>query len=127
MKKPLLCTFCEEGSINMGLDYIQKYYDIVSGRVFLYEQEESPILLMFYNVENALKDNMAESTILVHRKVQSNTFYTINALNELIIELNGDLDKNYIVNWSDYSNFLLIIRAGCLEKIKLNFNRIIHF
>ena len=46
---------------------------------------------------------------MVHRKKESNTIYTINALNRLIKELNGGKeDKSYQVNWNDYRNSIIL-------------------
>jgi hypothetical protein len=35
-----------------------------------------------------MADSILENTILLHRKKESNTLYTINALNDLICSLN---------------------------------------
>ena len=46
-------------------------------------------------------------TISLHRKKNTNTLYTINALNDLIRELNaGKLDKTYPIKWENYKNSL---------------------
>tara|TARA_R110001632_G_scaffold213706_1_gene340119 strand:+ start:761 stop:961 length:201 start_codon:yes stop_codon:yes gene_type:complete len=46
---------------------------------------------------------------MVHRKKESNTIYTINALNRLIGDLNGGKeDKRYQVNWNDYRNSVIL-------------------
>jgi hypothetical protein len=45
------------------------------------------------------------NTILLHRKKETNSLYTINALNTLIKSLNnGFLDKNYMVDWNQLSD-----------------------
>ena len=60
-----------------------------------------------------------ENTILVHRKKQTNTLYTINALNELIKNLNnGYLDKRFMVNWDDYRNSVLLTKEHKLQILK---------
>lgn len=46
---------------------------------------------------------------MVHRKKESNTIYTINALNRLIKELNGGKeDKTYQITWEDYRNSMIL-------------------
>ena len=51
----------------------------------------------------------ARDTISLHRKKQTNTLYTINALNEIIRkENNGVLDKTFPVPWENYHNALLL-------------------
>tara|TARA_A100001011_G_scaffold399454_1_gene508167 strand:+ start:2299 stop:2559 length:261 start_codon:yes stop_codon:yes gene_type:complete len=57
-------------------------------------------------------------TISLHRKKNTNTLYTINALNDLIRELNGGkLDKSYIVDWNNYRNCLLLTNENGVNKI----------
>ena len=41
-------------------------------------------MLCTYNVEQGNTKDIPSNTIMVHRKKDSNTLYTINALNELI-------------------------------------------
>jgi hypothetical protein len=66
------------------------------------------------------------NTILLHRKKESNTLYTINALNTLIKSLNnGKLDKNYIVNWNDYKNSILLTNGPDLRKLDTAIYKII--
>jgi hypothetical protein len=67
-------------------------------------------LICTYNVEHQpdYQENIID-TISLHRKKQSNTLYTINALNEVIREKNdGVLDKSYMVDWNEFSNTLLL-------------------
>ena len=74
------------------------------------------------NVEFAIGN-----TILVHRKKQTNTLYTINALNELIKSLNnGVLDKSYSINWNDYKNCILLVQADGYKKIDTKIKEIIN-
>jgi hypothetical protein len=48
-------------------------------------------------------------TISIHRKKQTNTLYTLNALNKIVMEENaGVLDKNFQIDWEIYKNCLII-------------------
>jgi hypothetical protein len=68
-----------------------------------------------------------DNTILLHRKKESNTLYTINALNTLIKSLNeGFLDKNYMVNWADYKNSILLTNGPELRKLDTSIHKIIN-
>ena len=50
-----------------------------------------------------------KDTISINRKKESNTFYSINALNSLIRGLNnGLLDKQFRVDWSNYQDMLIL-------------------
>jgi hypothetical protein len=68
------------------------------------------------------------NTILLHRKKESNTLYTINALNTLIRSLNGGrMDKNFIVNWQDYKNSILLTNGPDLRKLDTAIHKIVDF
>ena len=57
---------------------------------------------------------------------QSNTLYTINALNEVIREKNdGVLDKSYMVDWLEFENTLLLTNEMGLQKIPTKIFQII--
>jgi hypothetical protein len=77
-------------------------------------------LICTYNVE--YDENFIEGvpdTISLHRKKQTNTLYTINALNETIRELNnGKLDKSFPIPWESYQNSLLLTNEEGLNKIR---------
>jgi hypothetical protein len=77
-------------------------------------------------VEFGNVSNFLENTILVHRKKESNTLYTINSLNRLIESLNGGiLDTNYKVNWNDYQNCILLTKGAELKRVNTKLFRII--
>ena len=70
--------------------------------------------------------SIPENTILVHRKKESNTLYTINALNELIKGLNGGIvDSSYRVNWMHYRNTILLTQQGDLNQLRTKIHKII--
>jgi hypothetical protein len=73
-----------------------------------------------------MSGGLLENTILLHRKKESNTLYTINALNDLIKSLNGgQLDTSFMVNWKDYQNSILLTHAGELKKLDTKIYKII--
>jgi len=70
--------------------------------------------------------NIPENTILVHRKKESNTLYTINALNELIKKLNGGVvDTRYQIDWQHYKNTILLTQQNELKQLKTKIHEII--
>jgi hypothetical protein len=83
---------------------------VYNGRIFIFENTKNDKeLFLTYNVLNMNKDAPKfPNTILIHRKKQTNTLYTLNAMNKLIEEENGKLDKNYTVKWNLYENSLII-------------------
>jgi hypothetical protein len=79
-----------------------------------------------YNVDFGNISNFIDNTILVHRKKESNTLYTINSLNRLIESLNGGvLDISFKVNWNDYQNCILLTKGAELKRVNTKLHRII--
>ena len=79
-----------------------------------------------YNVDFGNVGTFLDNTILVHRKKESNTLYTINALNTLIKELNGGvLDTTYRINWPDYRNCILLTKGPELKRVNTKLYKII--
>ena len=128
MRTQLLCTFTTKSRLNETIDIIVGCNDILYEKVYVFQNgNDLNQLICTYNVE--LIDNYEESiidTISLHRKKQSNTLYTINALNEVIREKNnGVLDKSYMVDWNEFSNTLLLTNEMGLQKIPTKIFQII--
>lgn len=65
--------------------------------------------------------------MLVHRKKETNTLYTINSLNALIRKENdGILDSSYSVDWTKYSNALLVTSNNELKVLNTKVYQIIN-
>jgi len=120
MKTQLLCTFTQKNNLNDVVNLVIECNTIVFDKIYVFENgNDSNQLICTYNVEYE-EDFVQGSydTISLHRKKMTNTLYTINALNDLIRELNdGKLDKSYQVNWEDYQNCLLLTNENGLNKI----------
>jgi hypothetical protein len=57
-------------------------------------------------------------TILVHRKKQSNTIYTINALNKVVkSKTGGQIDNSFIIDWEEFRNCILTTSNYGYKKI----------
>ena len=70
-------------------------------------------------------DSIWPNTISIHRKKQTNTLYSLNAMNELIKKENGGAFKrDHILNWEKLRNKLLIIKNGKLNVFNLQLIRI---
>ena len=111
MKTQLLCTFTKRNKFYETVDIIIACNDVVFDKIFVFQNEKDyHQLICTYNVEltDDYIDN-ARDTISLHRKKQTNTLYTINALNEIIRKENkGVLDKTFPVPWENYHNSLLL-------------------
>jgi len=129
MNNRLYCTFVEINEVKEISEKIQSSYKILFDKIFVLESLDGEKTMLTYNVDlgNSNQEFAIGNTILVHRKKQTNTLYTINALNELIKSLNnGVLDKSYSINWNDYKNCILLVQADGYKKIDTKIKEIIN-
>ena len=130
MKTQLLCTFTTKEKLQDQLQQIRETYHIVYNYIYvLQNKSDLDELFVTYNIDTAYKpEKPLTDTILVHRKKQSNTFYTINALNELIKEENGGtLDKSFTVDWDKFKNSIIVTNVDGTKKINTRVFDIIKF
>jgi len=115
----LLCTFTYRPKLEDTVEAIRENYEIAYDRIFVLQNLREPEeLFCTYNIERGSYDEYLEKTISIHRERETNTLYTINALNQLIMHLNdGVLDKSFPIPWEDYENSLLVTDSGDFEKI----------
>ena len=129
MKTQLLATFTTKVYLDGIVDKIKATYPIVFDKIYILQNEDSPKeLICTYNVDmsNAVDYNAIENTISLHRKKHTNTLYTINALNEVVMNMNnGVKDPNTIVPWENYKNSILVTNADGLNKINTRIFKII--
>ncbi len=124
----LFCTFVAKDRLNEVVELLQHKYAILYNKIFVLESPESDELICTYNIDtgNAL-NNPIEDTILLHRKKESNTLYTINALNNLIKKLNNNkLDFNYKVDWNNYKNSIILTQGTDVRQLNTTIKQIIH-
>ena len=130
MKTQLLCTFTPRNRLDDILELIIECNDILYDKIYVFQNgNDHNQLICTYNVEyedDYVSENIP-NTISLHRKKQSNTLYTINALNEVIRELNnGVLDKRYPIPCEDYHNSLLLTNEAGLNKIPTKIHTIVN-
>ena len=128
MNNKLYCTFTTNDDVGEIIEKIKNSYVILFNKIFVLESLDWQKVMLTYNVDmnNSSTNGIIDNTILVHRKKQTNTLYTINALNELIKSLNnGYLDKKYTINWNDYKNCILLIQTEGFNKIDTKIREII--
>ena len=130
MKTQLLCTFTTKEKLQDQLQQIRETYHIVYNYIYvLQNKSDLDELFVPYNIDTAYKpEKPLTDTILVHRNKQSNTLYTINALNELIKEENGGtLDKSFTVDWDKFKNSIIVTNVDGTKKINTRVFDIIKF
>jgi hypothetical protein len=128
LKNKLFCTFTTEENLDSILYEINSEYSILYKKIFVLSSPDSKELMCTYNIEdNGRPPRMMPNTILVHRKKDSNTLYTINSLNALIKSLNnGVLDSSYMVNWQDYKNSILLYQNDTFKKLNTQIFKIVN-
>ena len=128
MKTQLLCTFTTKKDLEKTISEIVRSYTIVFGRVYVLQNEENTNELMCtYNIDtsNKVDFNKVKGTISLHRKKHTNTLYTINALNEVIADLNnGIVDSKFMVPWENFENVLMVTNSDGLNKINTRIYKI---
>ena len=130
MKTQLLCTFTTKGELQTTLQEIRERYHVVYNYIYVLQNKSNlEELFITYNIDTAYKpERQLENTILVHRKKQSNTLYTINALNELVKEENGGvLDKNFMIDWDKFKNSIIVTNTEGTKKISTRVFEVIKF
>lgn len=127
LKNKLFCTFSPKSKLEEVLDTIKSEYVIMYDKIFVLESEDSDELLCTYNIEvQSTNTRVLPNTILLHRKKETNTLYTINSLNLLIKSLNeGILDTSFRVEWQNYRNTVLLTQGDDLRKLSTKIHKIV--
>jgi len=126
VRTQLLCTFTNEATFEDVVNTIQSSFELFSKKIFILKLDPSKELVISYNIMPTSTNSFLPNTIMVHRKKETNTMYTINALNRLISQLNGGMvDKDYQVNWNDYRNAVILTDGDGYKILKTSLFRII--
>jgi hypothetical protein len=125
VKTNLLCTFVHKNDLQLVIDLIQKTYELDSNIIFVLSNQNKPYqLYCTYNVVGNYE--LSSNTILIHRKSDTNTLYTINAMNQIIRGINnGMLDTSMQLDWDLYRNQLILFQNDEVVKIPLKLEKII--
>ena len=109
-QKQLLCTFSNSVQYTAVLKEIPQQYKLIDNKIFIFANENNlRELYLTFNVEKNDLNNRFKGTISIHRKKQTNTLYTLNAMNKLIAdENNGVYDKNFQLSWELYKNSIIL-------------------
>ena len=130
MQTQLLCTFTSKDELQNTLQRIRETYHLVYNYIYVLQNKSNlEELFVTYNIDTQYKPAYPlRDTILVHRKKQSNTLYTINSLNELVKELNGGkMDKNFTVDWDVFKNCIIVTNTEGVKKISTRVYEVIEF
>jgi len=122
----LFCTFTTMDGIDPLVENITNSYTIMYNKMFVLYIKSTDEYVVTYNVEQGNVSDIPSNTILVHRKKESNTLYTINALNELIKKLNGGVvDNKFVIEWQHYKNCILLTNHNELKQLNTKIYKIV--
>ena len=126
LNNKLFCTFTNLENLDSLLEEITSRYTIIYNKMFVLEIVGKDEYVVTYNVDQGNVQTIPDNTILVHRKKESNTLYTINALNELIKKLNGGVvDTKFPIDWQHYRNTVLLTQRDELKQLKTKIHKIL--
>ena len=126
MNNRLFATFTQQNLIEGLINELSSTYNIMYKKMFVLFIKSTNEYIVTYNVEQGNINTIPENTILVYRKKESNTLYTINALNDLIKKLNnGKIDPTYKIEWQNYKNCVLLTQQGEVKQLNTKIYKIV--
>lgn len=126
LNNKLFATFTSLDGLDELINNLSGTYTIMYNKMFVLYVKSTDEYVVTYNVEQNNVDGIPVNTILVHRKKESNTLYTINALNDLIKKLNGGVvDTTFRIDWQHYRNCILLTNHNDLKQLNTKVYKII--
>ena len=127
----LLASFIitdDEQKIQEEVEFIVNNIEITNNLIFLLQDAENPEKkIITYNavVEKGKPFNPRLFTMRMHRKKQTNTLYTINALNAAVASQHeGKTGKDLKLDWTQYENSILLTAGKELKVHPVEVNKI---
>jgi len=127
----LLASFIitdDEQKIQEEVEFIVNNIEITNNLIFLLQDTENPEKkIITYNavVEKGKPFNPRLFTMRMHRKKQTNTLYTINALNAAVASQHeGKTGKDLKLDWTQYENSILLTAGKELNVHQVEVNKI---
>jgi|TARA_R110000823_G_scaffold75269_4_gene172182 hypothetical protein len=126
LNNKLFCTFTTLDGLEGLVSSLSSKYSIMYNKMFALYIKSNDEYVLTYNVDQGNISEIPDNTILVHRKKDTNTLYTINALNELIKSLNGGVvDTKFPIDWQHYRNCILLTQHSELKQLNTKIHKII--
>jgi len=118
----LLASFlvgAEEEDILDEVNFIVGNLNLTNQYIFLFQLTDEPLKkVLTYNIlpDQGKPFNPRLFTMRIHRKKQTNTLYTINALNAAVAsQHDGATGKNLKLNWEPFANSILLTEGKKLQ------------
>ena len=103
-------------------------------KIFVFEiKDTEKRFLLTFNIKNSTKDSRLreykkeyKNTVQLHRSKENNTLFTINSLNQVILEQGDSKEDRPKVDWSPYKNSCVLLGSdGELKVLKTKLHDII--
>lgn len=119
-KSHIIGTFVKKNRILSFLEFLKNKFRIQYEKVHIYSIDSNKyeyiVTFKTYDKEKYLK-NIKKSTVL---HLKNGCLFSINALNKLIEKENGEINKEYQLEWEKYKGMIIIQTNGQLVIEKLN-------
>lgn len=110
----LFCTIVPRNTVE---EIVQKLDTTKESKIFVLDLGKEDEIALTYNIVK-LPEDLIPLTVLCHRHKATRTLYTINALNTIIKQETGKVDKDYPVDWAKYQDSLLLVQNKELVQYK---------
>lgn len=127
----LLASFLtteDDEKIQTEVEFIVNNIQTINNYIFLLQDKQDPLKkIITYNaiVKKGSPFNPRLYTMRVHRKKQTNTLYTINALNKAVAaQHDGQTGKHLKLDWTAYENCILLTSGKELKVVPLEVTKI---
>jgi hypothetical protein len=128
MNSQLLLTFTTESEFESIIDKIMDCYELKDNVIFVLLNKKNPSeCFCTYNVIKKNYSEIPDNTISIHRKKETNTLYTINAVNQIILDEVGVYDNTFQINWNEYRNSLLLTNDYGIRIVPTKIHSIVKF
>jgi hypothetical protein len=130
----LFASFAKESELDEVIDQVSqlRYMGVsLKEKIFILENLRSgDQYIVTFNVEGDIgpfRDSLPVGSIPIHRKKETNTLYSINALNEIIKAHNaGKVDPTMTIPWEHFANSFLITRSGELSVMPTKIHKVVN-
>jgi len=118
----LLMSFSSTEDYRNKLQEIREVFRPNSNIFVIQNRYDDNEIFITFNTEYNFKIG---GYIKINKVKRSNTLFSIDAINELSIRETGAIDKNFVPNWNEFENCLLLMRNGELAVIPTKIKEII--
>ena len=113
----LLCTFTTRENLDDTLHGIFTTHALPFGKVYvLLNTHDNDELFCTYNAEVSSNGPHPPNTIQLNRKKQTNTLYTINAINVYVKQATGIEKETRQIDWVKFKNTILLAATDAKTK-----------